>query len=64
VGYFTCLIKTVASVLDDAGLPWSAIADQLGDTQKVADKHYRKRGVANGASAAALEGMFNEDADA
>ncbi len=52
--------KTVASVLDDADLPLSAIADQLGNTQKVADKHYRKRRVANEASAAALEGMFAE----
>ncbi|GLY69941.1 hypothetical protein [Amycolatopsis taiwanensis] len=56
--------KTVASVLDEAGLPLSAIADQLGNTQKVADKHYRKRRVANEASAAALEGMFGEGAGA
>ncbi|MFD2419972.1 tyrosine-type recombinase/integrase [Amycolatopsis pigmentata] len=56
--------KTVASVLDEAGLPLSAIADQLGNTQKVADKHYRKRRVANEASAAALEGMFGEDTGA
>jgi integrase len=51
--------KTVASVLDDADLPLSAIADQLGNTQKVADKHYRKRRVANEASAAALESMID-----
>lgn len=51
--------KTVASVLDDADLPLSAIADQLGNTQKVADKHYRKRRVANEASATALESMFD-----
>jgi integrase len=35
--------KTVGSVLGQADLPLSAIADQLGNTQKGADKHYRKR---------------------
>jgi integrase len=52
--------KTVASVLDEADLPLSAIADQLGNTQQVADKHYRKRRVANEAAAAALESMIEE----
>lgn len=52
--------KTVASVLDEADLPLSAIADQLGNTQQVADKHYRKRRVANEASADALEGIIGE----
>jgi hypothetical protein len=51
-------------VLDEADLPLSTIADQLGNTQKVADKHYRKRRVANEASAAALEDMFDEDTGA
>ncbi|WP_091511550.1 hypothetical protein [Amycolatopsis sacchari] len=53
--------KTVGLVLDEADLPLSAIADQLGHTQKVADKHYRKRRVANDASAEALERMFDEE---
>lgn len=53
--------KTVATVLDEANLPTSAIADQLGNTQRVADKHYRKRRAANDASAAALERMVTED---
>ncbi|WP_158559799.1 tyrosine-type recombinase/integrase [Prauserella sp. PE36] len=56
--------KTVATVLDEADLPLSAIADQLGNTQDVADKHYRRRRVANKASADALEGMFTQEAGA
>jgi len=50
----------VASVLDEANLPLSALADQLGNTQQVADKHYRARRVANDASAAALEDILGE----
>ncbi|MEU3270472.1 tyrosine-type recombinase/integrase [Saccharomonospora sp. NPDC006951] len=56
--------KTVATVLDEADLPLSAIADQLGNTQNVADKHYRGRCVANKASAEALEGMFGKETGA
>jgi integrase len=56
--------KTVASVLDDADLPLSALADQLGNTQTVADKHYRRRRVANEASAHALEAMLSDEAGA
>ncbi len=52
--------KTVATVLDEADLPTSAIADQLGNTQKVTDMHYRKRRVANEATATALESMVEE----
>lgn len=51
--------KTVASVLDQADRPLSEIADQLGNTQKVVDRHYRARRVANDASAEALESMFD-----
>lgn len=47
--------KTVATVLDEAGLPTTAIADQLGNTAKVVEKHYRARRVANEATAAAME---------
>jgi integrase len=53
--------KTVATVLDEANLPITAIADQLGNTRAVAERHYRKRRVANQASADALEGMLGED---
>jgi len=52
--------KTVASVLDAANLPLSVLADQLGNTQQVVDKHYRERRVANDASAAALEGILGD----
>lgn len=52
--------KTVATVLDEADLPLSALADQLGNTQTVADKHYRRRRVANEASAAALEDILSD----
>jgi hypothetical protein len=34
--------------------------DQLGNTQQVVDKHYRKRRVANEESAKALESMMGE----
>ncbi len=54
--------KTVASVLDDADLPLSALADQLGNTQSVADKHYRKRRVANQAAADALNTILVDSA--
>lgn len=52
--------KTVATVLDEADLPTTAIADQLGNTRAVAEKHYRKRRVANQANAEALEDMLRE----
>lgn len=50
--------KTVATVLDEANLPTTAIADQLGNTPPVVEKHYRRKRVVNDANAAALEGMF------
>jgi integrase len=49
------LRKTAAKVLDDANLPTSAIADQLGNSQKVVEKHYRRKRASNQAAAAALE---------
>ena len=52
--------KTVATVLDEAGLPTTALADQLGNTPAVVERHYRKRRVANKDSAAALESMVAE----
>ncbi|PXY33598.1 hypothetical protein BAY59_10985 [Prauserella coralliicola] len=53
--------KTVASVLDEAGLPTTAIADQLGNTPAVVEKHYRAARVANQAAATALEIMRRPD---
>jgi integrase len=51
--------KTVGTVLDEAGLPTTAIADQLGNSRQVAERHYRKRRVANTANVAALEDMMS-----
>ncbi|WP_439382111.1 tyrosine-type recombinase/integrase [Amycolatopsis lexingtonensis] len=50
--------KTVGTVLDEAGLPTTAIADQLGNSRQVAERHYRKRRVANADNVAALDGMM------
>lgn len=50
--------KTVAGVLDEANLPTTAIADQLGNTPAVVEVHYRARRAANPGAVAALEGMF------
>lgn len=47
--------KTVATVLDEAGLPSGTVADQLGNTRAVAEKHYIARRVANEQAADALE---------
>lgn len=52
--------KTVAAVLDDAGLSVTEISDQLGNSPDVAEKHYRRRRKANPKQVAALEGMFKE----
>ena len=52
--------KTVAAVLDDAGLTDNEIADQLGNTPEVVETHYRRRRKANPKQAAALEAMFEE----
>jgi integrase len=46
--------KTVATVLDEAGLPIGAMADQLGNTRTVAEKHYIARRIANDHAAEAL----------
>jgi integrase len=54
--------KTVGTVIDEAGLPTTAIADQLGNTREVAERHYRKRRAANPANADALETMLEPDA--
>jgi integrase len=49
--------KTVATILDEAGLPTTQIADQLGNTPAVVEKHYRKKRVSNPETAAAMEGL-------
>jgi integrase len=51
--------KTVGTVLDEAGLPTTAIADQLGNTRAVAERHDRKRRVNNHENVAALEAMLD-----
>jgi integrase len=56
--------KTVSHVLDEAGLSNNAIADQLGNTPEVVERHYRPKRIANAASAAALESMFDDDGEA
>jgi integrase len=47
--------KTVATILDEADLPTTQIADQLGNTPAVVEKHYRKKRESNPTTAAALE---------
>lgn len=50
--------KTVALVLKEAGLSTEQIADQLGNTTRVAEKHYVPKTGENPQAAAALEGMW------
>lgn len=52
--------KTVGTVLDEAGQSSSAVADQLGNTPTVAERHYRAPRVANAELVSALENMFGE----
>lgn len=49
--------KTVATVLDEAELPSGAVADQLGNTRAVTEKHYIARRVANNHAGDALESI-------
>jgi integrase len=51
---------TVATLLDEAGLSVSEIADQLGNTRAVAEKHYIKARVTNKKAAAALQSIKRE----
>lgn len=53
--------KTVATVLDEADLPTTAIADQLGNSPQVVERHYRRKRAANQATARALEVIFGEE---
>lgn len=46
---------TVAELLDEAGLTLTEIADQLGNTTRVIEKHYRPRRTVNTKGATALE---------
>lgn len=52
--------KTVATVLDEANLPTTAIADQLGNTPAVVERHYRATRVANPHTAGALDDMLGK----
>lgn len=54
--------KTVTAVLDEAGLSTKAIADQLGNTPEVVERHYRAPRTANAESAAAMETLMIEEA--
>lgn len=51
--------KTVATVLDQAGVQTTQIADQLGNTPAVVERHYRAPRVASEGSADALENLWN-----
>jgi integrase len=46
---------TVGTLLDEADLPVSDVAGQLGNTKAVAERHYIKRRATNARAAAALE---------
>lgn len=46
---------TVATLLDEAGLTTTEIADQLGNTAAVVEKHYRAKRVRNTKAASALQ---------
>lgn len=50
--------KTVATVLDEAGLAIGEIADQLGNTRAIVEKHYIKKRPTNERAAAALESVL------
>jgi integrase len=49
---------TVGTLLDQADLPVSEVAGQLGNTKAVAERHYIRRRSTNGRAAAALESAF------
>jgi integrase len=55
--------KTVGTHLDEADRPTTAIADQLGNSSDIAERHYRKRRVANQANADALETILDPHGD-
>lgn len=47
--------KTVATILDEAGLPSGTVADQLGNTRTVAEKHHIAQRATNEQARQALE---------
>lgn len=51
---------TVATLLDEADLPVSDVAGQLGNTKAVAERHYIKRRATNVRAAAALEAALGK----
>lgn len=50
--------KTVALIMKEAGLSTDAIADQLGNTRRVVEKHYVPKTSENPKAKAALDGMW------
>ena len=50
--------KTVATILDEAGVPLTAIADQLGNDPDTVKQYYRQTRVQNEVGADVLEGVF------
>ena len=51
---------TIVEVLDNAGLSLTEIADQLGNTPEVVNKHYRPRRKINPRAVTAMEGVINK----
>lgn len=51
---------TVGTLLDEADLPSSDVAGQLGNTKAVAERHYIKRRATNARAAAALESALGK----
>jgi integrase len=55
------LRHTVTQILDGADLPVTAMADQLGNTPAVVERHYRGRRASNADAVAALEAMWGHE---
>jgi integrase len=53
--------KVGTRVMDEANVPTTAMADQLGNTPAVLDRHYRGRRATNDEAVAALDGMFGQN---
>jgi integrase len=56
--------KTVGAVLTEAGLNSGVVADQLGNSRLVAERHYIPPRVSNGPAAAALEAVYDQGEEA
>lgn len=53
--------KTVAAVMDEAGITTTEGADQLGNTPAIYERHYRPPRASNTKQAAALETVWESD---